>query len=63
MLPQVDSLVPSSAVVGFYGLLKIPRGEFCDPLYDLTALLRCTVELLSQPDGVVPIQEMRDLIE
>jgi hypothetical protein len=60
-LIPTDSPVTSSAVEGFYGFLAVLREELTNPLYDLTALRRCTIELFSQPDGVVPIQEMRGL--
>jgi hypothetical protein len=46
--------------MGFYGL-QIKSEKVIYPLYDLTSLLRCTIELFSQFDGVVPVQEMRGL--
>lgn len=60
-LVPTDSPVTPSAVKGFYGFLVILPKECTNHLCDLTALRRCTIELFSQPDGVVPIQEMRGL--
>jgi hypothetical protein len=60
-----DSPVPPSAVVGFYGFQYRPvckQNRFSYPPVDLTSLLRCTIELFSQPDGVVPGREMRGLM-